>query len=172
MASLINGQKGIYANVSIDGGDYDSTWACGIRGRSSSAPTFGIEALQEVQVVRNGFAPEFGRSTGGVIQMSTRSGTNQFHGSGYELARDGSIAARDALGHLPIGDIHQFGGSFGGPISQDRTFFFIAPEFQIGSKPVSVVYGLTPAQLASPAGQALVAAVPMETFSARAMRNR
>src|SRR5438045_7635226 len=74
----INGQKGIYANVSIDGGDYDSTWSCGIRGRSSSSPTFGIEALQEVQVVRNGFAPEFGRSTGGVVQLSTRFGTNQF----------------------------------------------------------------------------------------------
>src|SRR5262249_8123760 len=41
----ISGQKGIYANVSIDGGDYDSTWACGVRGRSSSAPTFGLEAL-------------------------------------------------------------------------------------------------------------------------------
>ena len=162
----INGQKGIYANVSVDGGDYDSTWSCGIRGRSSSAPTFGIEALQEVQVVRNGFAPEFGRSTGGVIQMSTRAGTNQFHGSGYELARDASMAARDPLGHLPIGSIHQFGGSFGGPISRDRTFFFIAPEFQIGSKPVSVVYGLTPPQLASPAGQALLAAAPAETFSA------
>ena len=84
----ISGQKGIYANVNVDGGDYDSTWACGVRGRSSSAPTFGIEALQEVQVVRNGFSSLFGRSTGGVIQMSTRSGTNQFHGSAYELARE------------------------------------------------------------------------------------
>src|SRR2546422_6824736 len=87
----ISGQKGIYANVSVDGGDYDSTWGCGVRGRSSSSPTFGIEALQEIQVVRNGFSPEFGRTTGGVIQMSTRSGTNEFHGSGYELARDGRI---------------------------------------------------------------------------------
>ena len=163
----INGQKGIYANVSIDGGDYDSTWSCGIRGRSSSSPTFGIEALQEVQVVRNGFAPEFGRSTGGVIQMSTRSGTNQFHGTAFEVARDGSMAARDALGHLPIGNIHQFGGSFGGPITRDRTFFFVAPEFQYGSKPVSTVYGLTPAQLASAAGQALLAAAPAETFGAK-----
>ena len=55
----ISGQKGIYANVSVDGGDYDSTWACGVRGRSSSAPTFGIEALQEIQVVRNGFSSLF-----------------------------------------------------------------------------------------------------------------
>ncbi len=162
----ISGQKGIYANVSVDGGDYDSTWACGIRGRSSSAPTFGIEALQEVQVVRNGFSSLFGRSTGGVIQMSTRSGTNQFHGSAYELLRDGNMASKDAFGRSPIARIHQFGGSIGGPISRDRTFFFIAPEFQFGSKPVSVVYGLTATQLASPAGQALLAAAPHETFNA------
>src|SRR6185295_20247396 len=133
-----------------DGGDYASTWACGIRGRSSSSPTFGIEALQEVQVVRNGFSSEFGRTTGGLIQMSTRSGTNLFHGSAYELARDGKMAAADALGRKPVARINQFGGSFGGPISKDRTFFFIAPEFQYGSKPVSTVYGLTLAQLLSP----------------------
>jgi hypothetical protein len=138
----------------------------GVRGRSSSAPTFGFEALQEIQVVRNGFSSLFGRSTGGVIQMSTRSGTNQFHGSAYELARDGSMAAKDAFGRSPVARIHQFGGSFGGPISKDRTFFFTAPEFQFGSKPVSVVYGLTAAQLASTAGQALVAVAPQETFQA------
>src|SRR5439155_23468586 len=51
-------------------------------------------------------------------------------------------------------------------ISKDRTFFFVAPEFQFGSKPLSVVYGLTAAQLASPAGQALLAAAPQETFNA------
>src|SRR5207237_391138 len=117
-------------------------------------------------VVRDGFSSLFGRSTGGVIQMSTRSGTNQFHGSAYELARDGSMAAKDAFGRFPVARIHQFGGSFGGPISKDRTFFFTAPEFQFGSKPVSVLYGLTSAQLASPAGQALIATAPQETFNA------
>ena len=162
----VSGQKGVYANVSVDGGDYASTWACGIRGRSSSSPTFGIEALQEIQVVRNGFSSEFGRTTGGLIQMSTRSGTNQFHGSAYELLRDGKLASNDALGRKPVAQVHQFGGSVGGPISKDRTFFFIAPEFQFGSKPLSVVYGLTAAQLGSPAGQALLAAAPQETFDA------
>ena len=93
----ISGQKGIYSNVSIDGGDYDSAWGCGIRSRSESAPSFGIEALQEVQVVRNTFNAEFGRSTGGVIQMSTKSGTNQYNGSGYEHFRNGGLASARRL---------------------------------------------------------------------------
>ena len=109
-------------------------------------------------MVRNGFSSEFGRTTGGLIQMSTRSGTNQLHGSAYELARDGRLASNDALGRRPVARINQFGGSVGGPISRDRTFLFIAPEFQFGSKPVSTVYGLTAAQLNSPGGQALLAA--------------
>ena len=162
----VSGQKGIYANVSVDGGDYDGTWSCGIRGRSSSSPTLGFESLQEVQIVRNTFSSEFGRSTGGIIQMSTRSGTNNFHGSAYELVRDGSMASLDSFGRAPVARNNQFGGSFGGPISKDNTFFFIAPEFQRGSKPVSVVYGLTAAQRASTAGQALLAASPEETFKA------
>src|SRR5581483_11736159 len=47
----ISGQKGIYANISIDGGDYDSTWGCGIRARSESGPAFSLGAIEEVQVV-------------------------------------------------------------------------------------------------------------------------
>ena len=162
----ISGQKGVYANVSIDGGDYDSIWQCGVRTRSSSAPSFGLEALQEIQVIRNNFSSEFGRTTGGLITMSTKSGTNQFHGTGYELVRDSSMAARDAFGKLPVARTNQFGGSIGGPIQKDRTFFFNATEFQYGSKPVSVLYGMTDAQRASAAGQALLAVAPEQDFSA------
>lgn len=164
----ISGQKGIYANVSIDGGDYDSTWGCGIRARSESAPSFSLEALQEVQVVRNTFSAEFGRSTGGVIQMSTRSGTNEFHGTGLELFRDGTLSALNAFGQPSIATVDQFGGSIGGPIQKNKTFFFNATEFQIGSKPVQVIYSLLNTQgvLNTPAAQALLAAAPEGYFSA------
>src|ERR1700691_3833269 len=84
----ISGQKGIYSNIAIDGGDYDSTWGCGIRAPSESGPAFSLGAIQEIQVVRNTFSAEFGRSTGGVIQLSTKSGTNSFHGTAFELNRD------------------------------------------------------------------------------------
>ena len=133
----ISGQKGIYSNISIDGGDYDSTWGCGIRARSESGPAFSLGAIQEIQVVRNTFSAEFGRSTGGVIQLSTKSGTNAFHGTVFELNRNGALSEPDAFGRESIASDNQFGGSFGGPIIKDRTFFFIAPEFQIASKPVA-----------------------------------
>jgi hypothetical protein len=159
----VSGQKGIYASVSIDGGDYDGAWSCGLRGRSESGPTFGLEALQEVQVVRSGFNAEFGRSTGGVIQMSTRSGTNRFNGSAYEYFRDGGLSAQDAFDRSPIASVHQFGASIGGPIAKDRTFFFTAPEFQVGSKPVQVIYPVLDSQnLRGTAGAAALLGVAPE----------
>ena len=106
----VAGQKGIYANLLIDGGDYNSTWQCGVRSRSSSAPSFGFEALQEIQVVRNSFSSEFGRSTGGLITLSTRSGTNQIRGTSFYLGRDGSFASHDAFDREPSATVHQFGG--------------------------------------------------------------
>jgi hypothetical protein len=158
----ISGQKGIYSNISIDGGDYDSTWGCGIRARSESAPAFSLGAIEEVQVVRNTFSAEFGRSTGGIIQLSTKSGTNRFHGDAFELARDGALSALDAFGHQSINADHQFGGSLGGPIIKDRTFFFVAPEFQIASKPITVVYTLDN----SAGAAALLQAAPPTGFTA------
>jgi len=164
----VSGQKGIYSNVSIDGGDYDSTWGCGIRARSESAPSFALEALQEVQVLRNNFSAEFGRSTGGQIQMSTKSGTNQFHGSAFELFRSGDLSAGDAFGRQSIANVNQFGGSIGGPIRKDRTFFFHASEFQFGGKPVQVVYSLLDSQglRNTPAALALLNTAPEGAFEA------
>jgi hypothetical protein len=164
----ISGQKGIYANVSIDGGDYNSTWGCGIRGRSESAPNFSLEALTELQVVRNTFSAEFGRSTGGEINMSTKSGTNRFHGSAFYLIRDASLAMDDAFGRSDVSRIHQFGGSLGGPIAKDMTFFFVSPEFQYGSKTVNVVYPVLDSQnLRSTTGAlALLQVAPEATIAA------
>ena len=120
----ISGQKGIYSNISIDGGDYDSTWGCGIRARSESGPSFSLGAIQEIQVVRNTFSAEFGRSTGGVIQLSTKSGTNEFHGTVFELDRNRNFSAPDALGRVHRLRITSSAAPFGGPTARDRTFFF------------------------------------------------
>jgi hypothetical protein len=164
----ISGQKGIYSNVSVDGGDYNSTWGCGIRARSEAGPSFGLESLREVQVIRNTFSAEFGRSTGGEIQMSTKSGTNKFHGSAFELFRNGDLSAVDAFGRGSIAKVNQFGGSIGGPIQKDRTFFFHGSEFQFGSKPVQVIYSLLDSQGVrnTPAAQALLGVAPEDPFSA------
>jgi hypothetical protein len=160
----VSGQKGIYANLLIDGGDYNSTWQCGVRSRSSSAPSFGFEALQEIQVVRNTFSSEFGRSTGGLITLSTRSGTNAVRGTSFYLGRNGGMASKDAFGRQPVATVHQFGGSVGGPILLGRTFFFTAAEFQEGSKGVDVVYANLDRNAA--AARTLLAIAPEEQLDA------
>jgi hypothetical protein len=167
----VAGQKGIFANISVDGADYNSTFACGtgsIRGGSGSAPTFNMEALEEFQITRNIFAAEFGRTTGGVINMSTKSGTNQFHQSATYLLRNGSTTSLDAFGNQTLTSSHQFGATAGGPITRDKTFFFFAPEFQVASKPVNVAYAALDQQNLrnTAAAQALLSVAPEQTVDA------
>jgi len=164
----ISGQQGIYTNISVDGADYNSTFGGGVRGRSESAPTFAVEALQELQVIRNVFSTEFGRSTGGVVNMSTRSGTNLMRGTALYLLRDGALSARDAFGAKSEAHVDQFGGAFGGPLAKDRSFFFVATEFQNGRKPVQTMYSNLDVQGVrnTPGAQLLQLIAPEDTFNA------
>lgn len=161
----ISGQKGLYVNTNVDGGDYTNTHWCG---HVEFSPTFSLDALQEFQVLRSTFSAEFGRSTGGVINMSTKSGTNQFRGTGYYLFRDDALTKDDPFGRRPIGAGQQFGGSMGGPIAADRTFFFIAPEFQHNTKPVQVLYSALDTQNVrqTPGAQELLRVAPEEELQA------
>jgi Carboxypeptidase regulatory-like domain len=147
----LSGQLGIHTNVSIDGADYNNPFFGGIRGgeRSNNAYTVPQEAIKEFQVVASGYTAEFGRSTGGIVNAVTKSGTNEFHGSGFYLYRPQGLSRgndfTDAIelnlrnnllpGQSPRQIVvaptqHQWGGSFGGPIKKDRIFFFGAYEQQ------------------------------------------
>jgi hypothetical protein len=86
-----------------------------------------VDAIQEFKIESNSPPAEFGRFNGGVVNLTTKSGGNEFHGSGFEFLRNESMNARNAL--APSGDKpkfrrNQFGGVVGGPITRDRTFFF------------------------------------------------
>ena len=126
------GQRGINGNVSIDGADYNQPFFGGIRGGERSQFTFTIpqEAVQEFRVVKAGYSPEFGRSSGGLINAITKSGTNTPRGSAFYLLRSEQLAARNAFGQDAAPTQHQFGGSLGGALARDRTFFFVAYEQQ------------------------------------------
>src|SRR5262245_32813150 len=84
------GQRGINSNISIDGADYNQPFFGGIRGgeRSNNAFTVPQEAIQEFQVVASGYSAEFGRSTGGIVNAITKSGTNSAHGSLFYVNRN------------------------------------------------------------------------------------
>jgi hypothetical protein len=126
------GQRGINSNINIDGADFNQPFFGGQRGgeRTNDAYVVSQEAIREFQVVRSGFAPEFGRSTGGVVNVITKSGTNNFHGSGFYYLRHREFSPRTIFGDDTAPTRQQFGATIGGPLKQDRTFFFTAYDGQ------------------------------------------
>ena len=134
----LGGQQSDYTGLMIDGGDSRDNFFGEFFGSLETKNfTIPLEAVQEFQVVTNGFAPEFGRSTGGLLNVVTKSGTNQTHGSAHYFYRGKSLTADDALGVAPnIDNQHQFGASIGGAIKQDKQFYFLAFDVQRQSGPL------------------------------------
>jgi len=117
----IAGGRGDNTNYYVDGGS--------VQNGGMGTPTLyfdpPIEAMQEFNVNMSNYAAELGRSGGGILQMTTKSGTNQFHGSAYEYFRNDALNANTFFAtHKPILRYNLFGASFGGPIRKDRTWFF------------------------------------------------
>jgi hypothetical protein len=123
----INGGNGRNLNYQIDGGDNNDDTVGGL------LQLFPLEAVQEFNVTTSRAKAEYGRSNGGVMSVVTKSGTNDLHGSFFELFRDKSMNARtetEKNNDVPKGDYrrNQFGGSFGGPIVKDKAHYFAAYE--------------------------------------------
>src|SRR6202035_4190299 len=125
----INGQRGIFNNISLDGGDYNNGFFGEQSGGQRAAVDITLEAVKEFQVVASGANAEFGHTGGGVVNVITKSGTNNFHGSLFEYQRLESLTANTSDGK-PLTDFHreQFGGAAGGYIVKDKLFYFGAAE--------------------------------------------
>jgi hypothetical protein len=136
------GQRGIYSNIMVDGADYNEPFLGGIRGgdRSNYAFTIPQTSIQEFQAVREAPSVEYGRTTGGILNAATRSGSNSVHGESFYQIRDQVLGASDPLGRQSLDRQQQFGGAVGGPIKRDRLFFFGAVEQQFAGFPRSVSY--------------------------------
>ncbi len=122
-----NGQSDVINNQLIDGMDNNERFIGTIGVRPS------IDAISEVRVLTNTYSADIGRSPGAVINIITKAGTNKFHGSLYEYFRNDVLNAYafqfGQHNKKPELRQNQFGGSFGGPIWKDRTFFFGDGEF-------------------------------------------
>jgi hypothetical protein len=125
----INGQRGIFNNISLDGGDYNNGFFGEQSGGQRAAVDITLEAVKEFQIVASGANAEFGRTGGGVVNVITKSGTNDFHGSLFYYQRLQALAADTSDGN-PLTNFHreQFGGSAGGHIIKDKLFYFGAAE--------------------------------------------
>ncbi len=124
------GQRGRSNLVQVDGADYTDNSV------NAARSTVSQEAVQEFQVVTNSYAPEFGRTSGGVVNVVTKSGSNEVRGNLFGFIRHKSIQARNAFAPIIDNDINkkppftraQYGATLGGPLDKDRTFFFLAFE--------------------------------------------
>ena len=133
----INGQKGIKNNVSVDGADFNNPFFGEQRGGQRPAFTFNLDAVKEVVVVADGANAEFGRSNSGFVNVVTKSGTNDLHGSVHGYFKDSSFssAATKADGTTAQkfdSNQQQAGFTLGGPFVKDSLFFFTAFDYQRG----------------------------------------
>jgi len=140
---VVNGQRSINSNISIDGVDFNDPLQGGPRGGgpNESAFFFPQLAVREFQTVLNGASAEVGRTNAGYLNVVTKSGTNAFHGGGFYENRNGAMTSPDAFGNDSSSNSqHQFGGSLGGPIQKDKLLFFGALEKNLVNIPYSVKF--------------------------------
>src|SRR6266852_927111 len=184
----INGQRavsnywmvdGVSANIGISTGQFPGNGFGGALGSFSALggtnSLVSVDALQEFRIQTSTYAPEFGRTPGGQISIVTRSGTNQFHGSAFDYLRNDVFDANNwfngvnILNATPIPKAKErqndFGGTFGGPILKEKTFFFFSYEglrLRLPQTSLTTVPDLAARQNAVPAMQPFLNAYPFD----------
>jgi outer membrane receptor protein involved in Fe transport len=152
------GQRGTANSLLVDGADSNNVFFGQTTGRTGTGRnpySFSEDAVQEFQVNTNGYNAEIGRAGGGVINVITKSGTNEFHGAAFEFFRDKGLNANsweNNKNNRPKRAYHfnQFGGNLGGPIVKNKAFFFFNYDGQRNTTPNPVFLTVLP-----PAGDVL-----------------
>jgi hypothetical protein len=122
-AVSVNGGRGRSNNFSVNGGDANDQFV------NLPAVQPSPDSIEEFRVLTNTFDAEYGRNSGSVVNVVTKSGTNRFHGDVYEFFRNDKLNARNYFEQTrPEFRQNQYGGTLGGPIKKDRTFFFLSYE--------------------------------------------
>ncbi len=140
------GQRGTANSLLVDGADSNNIFfgqSTGRAGTGRNPYSFSQDAVQEFQVNTNGYAAEIGRAGGGVINVITKAGSNEFHGTAFEFYRDKALNANSWENNsrrLPKRAYHfnQFGGNLGGPIWKNKAFFFFDYDGQRNTTPNTV----------------------------------
>ncbi len=137
----VNGQREFANSVLIDGVEATSN-----RNNDTNL-TPSVDAVEEFKIATSDYSAEFGRAAGGVISIQAKGGTNKFHGDVYEFYRPDSTAADNysfGAGQSPNLTQHNFGGTLGGPIKKDKTFFFASYEQERKRNTVSYLDSVPP----------------------------
>jgi hypothetical protein len=145
--STIAGSRPVQSNYRLDGitiNDYTNAGPGSVLGGN-----LGVDAIQEFTILMTNFSAEYGKSSGGVINAITRSGSNQFHGAAYEFLRNNALDARNFFDGATIPPFrrNQFGADAGGPIRKNKLFVFADYEGIRQSKGITTV-GTVPSDAA------------------------
>ena len=133
------GTSGNFDNYMVEGNDDNQAYFSENRGRYRAPSTVSANAVQEFQVGQGAYQAEFGRASGGSVNMVLRSGANPMHADGFYYYRDQSFAARDPLASIkPPERRQQLGGSLSGPIRANKLFYFVNYDQQIRNFPLVI----------------------------------
>ena len=137
----MSGQRGRSNLVNVDGADATDNSINGVRS------TVSQEAVQEFQIITNSYAAEYGRASGGVVNIVTRSGSNEFHGTAFGYLRNRNFQAVNPFSTVsnPAYTRTQAGVAFGGPIKKDKTYYYFSYETTRRHETGFSSIGLTPA---------------------------
>ena len=136
------GQRGINGNVMVDGTDYNNPFFGGTRGGERSGFVFTIpqSSIQEFQAVTTGYAAEYGRSTGGILNAISKSGGNTTHGEAFYQIRHKETGLQTPFLTQNLETLQQFGGGAGGAVKKDKLFWFAAAERQMSRLPRTIQF--------------------------------
>ena len=145
------GQRGTQNSLLVDGGDSNNLFFGQSSGRAGTRNpyTFSQDAVQEFQVNANGYNAEIGRAGAGVVNVVTKSGTNDLHGSAFWFFRDKAMNANTFINNSqrrPKQPYHfnQFGATLGGPVKRERLFYFLSYDAQRNTEPMAVFFAVAP----------------------------
>jgi hypothetical protein len=140
----VNGGRVEYNTFEVDGSDVLNT---GLNGASSTLMVYpSLDSIQEVKVLTSNYGAQYGRTASGTVQVTTKSGTERFHGGLYDFVRNEAFNARnyfDPVGRAPLYRRQDFGGTIGGPLTipgvfnkkRDKAFFFFSEEVRLEKTP-------------------------------------
>ena len=139
------GSRGINSSINIDGANFNEPFFGGQAGgeRSNSAYIVSQAAISQFQVVRGTFDAEYGHTTGGSVNVITKSGTNDFHGEAFDYLRLANVSPKTAFGDRVTDFRNQYGAAIGGPVIKDKLFFFGVFDGQREHQPLTIRFNTT-----------------------------
>jgi hypothetical protein len=121
---VVAGQRPTALQTEIDGASFNDPLQGGMRGASDNAMFFPQTVVREFQVVHAGAEADVGGTNAGFVNIVTKQGSNKLHGEGFYIGRQSTISSRDAFDHSLDNEQNEFGGSLGGPIRKNHSFFY------------------------------------------------